>query len=111
MKAVQINSYGGSEVVIVNSSTAKPPVPAGHVLVEVHAAGVNPADWKIREGYMKQGLALTFPATLGIDFSGVISERGADVAGFAAGDEIFGRANLVTGGSFAEFTVAGAGEL
>jgi NADPH:quinone reductase-like Zn-dependent oxidoreductase len=54
MKSVQIKKYGGSEVVEINRSAPEPIVSAGKVLVIVKAAGVNPADWKISEGYMQQ---------------------------------------------------------
>ncbi|MDO8727626.1 MAG: hypothetical protein Q7J35_16295 [Candidatus Methanoperedens sp.] len=50
MKAAQINKYGGSEVVEINKNTPKPAAVRGQILVEVYAAGVNPIDWKIREG-------------------------------------------------------------
>ncbi|MFL6316267.1 MAG: hypothetical protein ACJ73C_05945 [Nitrososphaeraceae archaeon] len=51
MKSVQIDRYGGSEAVEINKDVPEPTVSAGKVLVKVKAAGVNPADWKIREGY------------------------------------------------------------
>ena len=50
MKSVQINEYGGSEIIKVNQSSSEPTVSTGKVLVTIKAAGVNPADWKIREG-------------------------------------------------------------
>lgn len=105
MKAAQINKYGGSEVVEINKNAPKPTVSSGHILVEVHAAGVNPVDWKIREGYMRQMAPLKFPATLGGDFSGVIAEVGEGVSGFKKGDEVYGQASILRGGSssFAEF--------
>lgn len=48
MKSAQINEYGGSEVIKINQSTSEPAVASGKVLVTIKAAGVNPADWKIR---------------------------------------------------------------
>jgi NADPH:quinone reductase-like Zn-dependent oxidoreductase len=54
MKSVQIKRYGGSDVVEINQSAPEPIVSAGKVLVVVKAAGVNPVNWKIREGYMQQ---------------------------------------------------------
>jgi len=54
MKSVQINRYGGSEVIEINQSIPEPAVSAGKVLVSVKAASVNPADWKIREGSLQQ---------------------------------------------------------
>jgi alcohol dehydrogenase len=75
------------------------------VLVEVYAAGVNPVDWKIREGYMAKMAPLQFPATLGGDFSGIVETVGAGVLGFKKGDEVYGRDGLPGSGSgsFAEF--------
>ncbi len=110
MKAVQINKYGGSEVVVINKNAPKPAMSRGQLLIEVHAAGVNPVDWKIREGYMQQMVPLKFPATLGGDFSGVIAEVGENVSGLKKGDEVYGQAGVLSGGSgsFAEFASADA---
>lgn len=106
MKAAQINKYGGSEVVEININTPKPAAARGQLLVEVYAAGVNPIDWKIREGY----IPLKFPATLGGDFSGVIADIGEGVSGFKKGLEVYGYASMlgVGSGSFAEFVLADA---
>ena len=76
MKSAQINKYGSSEVVKINQSTPEPIVTSGKVLVIIKAAGVNPVDWKIREGLMQQMISLQFPSTLGMDFSGVIKQVG-----------------------------------
>lgn len=105
MKAVQIESYGGSQVIKINNAE-RPTLTEGHIIVEVKAAGVNPVDWKIREGYLKGMMTLNFPATLGGDFSGVVVE--ADGKQFKKGDEVFGQAGLWRGGSgsFAEFAAA-----
>lgn len=76
MKSAQISKYGSSEVIEINQSTSEPIVSSGKVLVIIKAAGVNPADWKIREGLMQQMISLQFPSTLGMDFSGVIKQVG-----------------------------------
>jgi alcohol dehydrogenase len=75
------------------------------VLVHIAAAGVNPVDWKIREGYLKAAAPLTFPATLGGDFSGRIEKIGKNVHDFTPGDEVFGSALVLGSGSgaFAEY--------
>jgi alcohol dehydrogenase len=105
MKAAQINSYGAKDVLKIANDAPKPQAQEGQVLIEIHAAGVNPFDWKLREGYMKEFIPLKFPATLGGDFAGVISELGEGVSGFNVGDEVYGSANAAGGqGSFAEFT-------
>jgi alcohol dehydrogenase len=108
MKSVQIKKYGGSEVVEINQSAPEPIVSPGKVLVIVKAAGVNPVDWKIREGYMQQMIQLQFPFTLGLDFSGVIKLVGEGVSAFKQGDEVYGQAAIITGGSgaFAEMALA-----
>ena len=111
MKSVQINRYGGSEVVEINKDIPEPTISAGKVLVNVKAAGVNPADWKIREGYFQQMIPLQFPSTMGTDISGILKELGEDVSnsGLEKGDEVYGQASAIfSGGSgaFAEMALA-----
>ena len=110
MKSAQINRYGGSEVIEINQSTPEPIVSSGKVLVIIKAAGVNPADWKIREGGLQQIIPLQFPSTLGMDFSGVIKQVGEGVSpsDIKQGDEVYGQAGLVNGGfgAFAEIALA-----
>jgi NADPH:quinone reductase-like Zn-dependent oxidoreductase len=110
MKSAQINKYGSSEVIEINQSTSEPTISSGKVLVIIKAAGVNPADWKIREGGLQQLVSLQFPSTLGIDFSGVIKQVGEGVSpsDFKQGDEVYGQAGVINGGSgaFAEMALA-----
>jgi alcohol dehydrogenase len=111
MKSAQIKRYGGSEVVEINQSTPAPNDPsAGKVLVRIKAAGVNPADWKVREGYFQQMMPLQFPSTLGMDFSGIVEKVGEGVSDFKYNDEVYGQASLIRGGSgaFAEMALANA---
>jgi alcohol dehydrogenase len=111
MRSAQMKGYGSSEVVEINQNAAAPNDPSdGKVLVKVKAAGVNPIDWKIREGYMQQMIPLQFPSTLGMDFSGTIEKVGAGVSGFNVGDEVYGQASVTRGGSgaFAEIALANA---
>jgi len=107
MKAVQINSYGGPEVLEINEAS-NPVVGEGQVLVEVYAAGINPIDYKIRAGYLKEYVPLQFPVTIGGDFSGVIVALGNNISNFKIGDEVYGQAGILNGGSgsFAEFALA-----
>jgi NADPH:quinone reductase-like Zn-dependent oxidoreductase len=102
MKAVRIHGYGGPEVLQVEDMP-RPEPGTGEVLVRVHASGVNPVDWKVREGYMRQMVPLELPAVLGLDFSGVIDSVGAGVSRFRAGDAVFGRADIAHDGSYAEY--------
>jgi alcohol dehydrogenase len=110
MKSAQIKRYGSSEVIEINQMTPTPNLAAGKILVVVKVAGINPIDWKIREGYMQQMISLQFPSTLGMDFSGVIKQVGEGVSSsdFKQGDEVYGQADVVSGGSgaFAELALA-----
>jgi NADPH:quinone reductase-like Zn-dependent oxidoreductase len=101
IKAVRIAQYGGSEQ--LSYEEAPPPeIGPGHVLAKVRYAGVNPIDWKIREGYMKQFRPASFPLTLGQDFAGEIVAGSGDSGHFQAGERVFGFGE----GTYAEFTVA-----
>lgn len=108
MKAAQINSYGGPEVIEVEPDAPKPTLTEDHVLVEVHASSINPFDGKVRLGYMQQMMPLSFPATLGGDIAGIVSEVGEGVSAFAIGDKVYGQSNVFGGGSgaFAEYASA-----
>ncbi|MFZ0326053.1 MAG: NADP-dependent oxidoreductase [Nitrososphaeraceae archaeon] len=109
MKSAQINRYGGSEVIDINQNTPEPTLSSGKVLVSIKSAGINPADWKIREGYFQQMISLQFPFTLGMDFSGVIKQVEEGVSSdFKQGDEVYGQAGVINGGSgaFAEMALA-----
>jgi alcohol dehydrogenase len=112
MKAAQMKGYGSSdEVIEINENVPAPNDPsAGKVLVKIKAAGINPIDWKIREGYMQQMIPLQFPSPLGLDFSGVIEKVGQGVSEFRQGDEVYGQASIMSGGSgaFAEMALANA---
>lgn len=103
MKAVVIDEYGDNSVVHIRDAE-RPQPQAGEVLVRVHAAGVNPVDWKIRDG-AGQRLGLTLPIGLGGEIAGVVVETGADVDTLAVGDAVYG---MVKSGGFAEYVVAKA---
>ena len=108
MKALQIRQYGGKDVLELNQNVAKPVAGEGQVLVEVHAASINPVDWKIRAGYLQKMAPLTMPATLGGDVSGIVAAVGASVSNLKVGDRVYGYASRLSGGSgsFAEFVAA-----
>ncbi|HEY7379062.1 MAG TPA: NADP-dependent oxidoreductase [Steroidobacteraceae bacterium] len=107
IKAARIRDFGGPGAVHVESTSLDDPGP-GSVLVRVHAAGVNPIDWKVRSGALKEKLAPRLPFTLGGDFSGVVEALNADVTTFKVGDAVYGQASVLTAGSgsFAEFVLA-----
>jgi NADPH:quinone reductase-like Zn-dependent oxidoreductase len=104
MKAIRIHEYGGPEVLALEEVQRPTPGP-GELLIRVHAASVNPFDWKVRAGYMKEVFPLTFPATLGWDVSGTVEAAGPGVTRFKAGDNVYTR--LENGGGYAEYAVAG----
>jgi alcohol dehydrogenase len=111
MKSIQIKRYGNSDVVEVNDTASVPTVSTGKILVNVKASGVNPVDWKIREGYFQQMTPLQFPSTLGMDFSGIVKQIGDEddkSSDFKEGDEVYGQASVFSGGSgaFAELALA-----
>ena len=101
IKAVRIARYGGSEQLKYEEAPL-PEIGAGRVLARVRYAGLNPIDWKIREGYMKQFRPVTFPLTLGLDFAGEIVMTGGDSGNFQTGERVFG----FGAGTYAEFTSA-----
>ncbi len=105
MKAVQFSKYGGSEVIEINENASMPTPAEGQVLVEVYASSINPFDDKLMHGYMKDNIPLEFPYTQGGDLSGVITKVGKGVLEFKAGDEVYGSALILNGGSggMAEF--------
>jgi alcohol dehydrogenase len=109
MKSAQINRYGRSEVIEINQNTPLLNLSSEKILVDVKAAGVNPIDWKISEGYMKQMISLQFPSTLGMDFSGIIKEVSKDISTeeYKQGDEVYGQASVTNGGTgaFAEIAL------
>jgi NADPH:quinone reductase-like Zn-dependent oxidoreductase len=105
MKAVRIHAYGDASV--LSYEHAPRPVPAeNEILVRIHAAGVNPIDWKIRSGALKDWIPHSFPFVPGIDFSGVVQDVGRGVQDLQPGDEVFGEAKVMgPNGSYAEYLV------
>jgi len=101
--AIRVNEWGGPEV--LRYEEASRPVPKeDEVLICVHAAGVNPLDWKIRQGNLKSMYSL--PLTPGCDVSGVIEEVGGKVSGFRTGDAVYSMIGRT--GGYAEYAVAKA---
>lgn len=87
MKAVQFREYGGPDKLAVVEVPRPEPGP-NEILVRMRTAGVNPADWKLREGYIKEWAPL--PWVCGLDGAGVVEAVGSEVEGFTEGDEVFG---------------------
>ena len=104
MKAVRIHMYGGPEVVKYEEAPRPKPA-AGEVLIRVYAAGVNPVDWKIREGYFKGRVHHSLPLILGWDLSGVVEATGPGVARLKNGEEVYSRPDIARDGADAEYIV------
>ena len=104
MKAVVFERYGGPEVMSVRDIADPEPGP-DDVLVDVHAASVNPLDWKMREGVMRAMFDVPMPYIPGRDFSGVVRTAGANVDHVAAGDAVYGTADRMRHGTQAELLV------
>ena len=78
------------------------------MLVKVAAAGINPIDWKIREGWMSDRYGKEFPMVLGFDASGTIEKVGSAVQGLLPGDAVFARSDVGAGGCYAEYAALNA---
>jgi NADPH:quinone reductase-like Zn-dependent oxidoreductase len=101
MRAIQVHRYGGPEELKLEV-VQRPEPSSGEVLLRVYAAGVNPIDWKIRRGLMKDFQPVTFPYIPGIEVAGVVEKLGSDVTTFAVGQAVFGQ---ITRGGYAEYVV------
>jgi NADPH:quinone reductase-like Zn-dependent oxidoreductase len=99
MRAIQVHRYGGPEQLKLEEKP-RPEPRAGEVLLRVHAAGVNPIDWKIRQGLLKEVQPVTFPYTPGIEVAGVVEDVGPGVTAFKRGQAVLGQAS---GGAYAEY--------
>lgn len=106
MKAAVIHEYGDNDVVQY-TDVERPEPKSGEALVRVHAAGVNPVDWKIRGG-AGQRLGLSLPIRLGGELAGTIERVGDGVQGFQEGDAVYG---IIKSGAFAEYALAKTGEV
>jgi len=82
------------------------------ILIAVKAAGVNPVDWKVRQGYLRERLPHVFPVILGWDAAGVVEKTGARVKRFKAGDEVYAycRKPVVQHGAYAEYIALPEGQ-
>lgn len=107
MRTVAIERCGGVEQLRMMEVPRPQPGP-GEILVRVAYAGVNPADWKCREGWLAPYFQYRFPFVLGFDAAGVVARVGEGVIGFAVGDRIVAcsKQGLGEGGSYAEYMLA-----
>ncbi|WP_280421881.1 NADP-dependent oxidoreductase [Nocardia carnea] len=103
MKKVSFAEFGGPDVLQLVDAD-EPHAGPGRIRIAVRAAGVNPVDWRIREGQFQQTRPVQLPAGVGLDASGVVDEVGAGVEGVEAGDHVFGEGV----DTYAEFAVLSA---
>lgn len=100
MKKVSFAEFGGPDVLRLTTAE-EPHAGPGRIRVAVRAAGVNPADWRVREGQVLKAHPVELPAGVGLDAAGVVDEVGEGVEGVAVGDRVFGEGP----DTYAEFAV------
>lgn len=117
MKAVRIHAFGGPEVLVYEDAPKPEPKP-GEVLVRVHAVGINPPDWYLRDGYRalppEWRPQVPFPIILGTDISGVVEAVGEEVTGFSVGDTVYSMVRFFSVGeskAYADYVSVPAAEL
>ncbi|MGI5256355.1 NADP-dependent oxidoreductase [Streptomyces angustmyceticus] len=103
MKRVSFAEFGGPDVLHLEDAE-EPHAGPGRIRVAVRAAGVNPVDWRVREGQILGAHPVTLPAGVGLDAAGVVDEVGAGVDGVEVGDRVFGEG----ASTYAEFAVLSA---
>ncbi|HTL87762.1 MAG TPA: NAD(P)-dependent alcohol dehydrogenase [Leptolyngbya sp.] len=102
MKAAVIYQYGEPKVLQV-AEIEQPQIQPDQMLVKVHAASINPIDWKMRKGMLKMLTGSNFPIVLGFDVSGEVVDVGAQITQFKPGDTLYARLDQRTGGAYAEY--------
>ncbi|RPF72566.1 NADP-dependent oxidoreductase [Aurantiacibacter spongiae] len=102
MKAWTLTRYGGPDASAMREVKRPAPGPS-EVLVRVKAAGLNPVDFKIRNGDLKPVLRFDLPVTMGNELAGIVEECGTAVSRFARGDRVFARTGKMAMGAFAEY--------
>jgi NADPH:quinone reductase-like Zn-dependent oxidoreductase len=105
MKAVEYSQFGGADVLRVVDDRPEPHIGPDTVLVKVVAAGLNPVDYKVREGYLRGLIDTDLPAVPGWDVAGVVVKAGLDTPELAEGDEVlaYARKDTVGEGTLAEY--------
>jgi NADPH:quinone reductase-like Zn-dependent oxidoreductase len=107
MGALRMHEYGTSEVLRVEEAPVPAPQ-AGEVRIRVHAAGVNPIDWKVRSGRLQKSYPVPLPYIPGRDISGSIDALGTGVTGWKIGDPVIANSD---GGGYAEYVVVAEGDV
>jgi NADPH:quinone reductase-like Zn-dependent oxidoreductase len=91
MKALQIVKYGELQDSLSINEIEKPSISATDILIETKAASLNPIDYKLVSGDLKDMVPLSLPSTIGFDVSGVVVKKGAEVTNFEVGDAVYAR--------------------
>lgn len=110
MRVIECDEYGGPEVLHL-AERPIPEVEPGKLRIRVHAAAVNPADPKLRQGMFDAVAPLNFPQVLGYDVAGIIDRLGAGVVGFSPGERVFAMLDQRKRGAYAEYVVVPAGDV
>lgn len=111
VKAICVHEYGGPDA-LQYEERPRPEPDEGEVLIEVRAAGVNPIDWMVREGYADEALDPSLPYVPGWDLSGVVDAVGPGVTAFEPGDAVFGLVRMPDpGNAYAEYATAPAADV
>lgn len=110
MKVIAIERYGKPDVLRL-MDLPKPACPDDKALIRNHAAGLNPIDYRIRQGQLKFLTGRKFPRIIGSDFCGEIAEVGKHVTDFKNGDKVYGFVNAIKTGSYAEYVQADPSEI
>lgn len=107
MKALRINEYGPAENLAITSIPVPEISTPTQVLVKIKVAGVNPIDTLIRSGFFQKILPVPLPATLGIDFAGVVAAVGSAVTTLEVGDSVYGKFGhpAHSNGTYAEYAL------
>jgi NADPH:quinone reductase-like Zn-dependent oxidoreductase len=103
-RRARLNEYGPLAGIKIENA-AMPSPGAGEVLIRVEAAAVNPVDWKLVMGYLRNAVPVPLPYTPGCDVAGEIVAIGEGLPGCKVGDRVFGYPSLMRGGAFAEYAL------
>jgi len=112
MKAMRIHDYGDNSVLKLDQIEKRAPR-ADEILIKIASSSINPLDWKVKEGHLKEMLELKLPQTLGWDLAGTVEAVGQDVTDFKVGDKVYGMPGISNDspGTFSEYTTVKASEM
>jgi len=108
--AVRIHAFGGRDQLVCEDAPI-PRINPDDLLVRIHAASVNPVDWKVREGYLKDFIPHQLPLILGWDFAGEVVALGEQVTGWNIGDAVYARPDIGRDGTYADYIAVRASEV